>query len=90
MAKNGCPVELRFEDAESEQEERDEGGSLATEVCAERSQLDMWEGIFSWHNTRFLPLSWEYRKQLRAPSKVGAGYRVVRWKAFFGLRMEMA
>ena len=47
MAKNGCPVELRFEDAESEQEERDEGATLATEVCAERSQLDMWEGIFS-------------------------------------------
>lgn len=34
MAKNGCPVELRFEEAESEQEERDEGGSLVTEeVC---------------------------------------------------------
>lgn len=48
MAKNGCPVELRFEEAESEQEERDEGGSLATEeVCAERSHLDMWERIYT-------------------------------------------
>lgn len=45
MAKN---VELRTEEVESEQEDGDEGVSLATEgVCAERNQLDMWEGIFS-------------------------------------------